>query len=74
VTNNLRTFKTEKKHHVSVTLYTHEFEGIPKVMEQKKCKFWAWFEPSEIPNPQFDASEFAIECFLKHRFYLENQE
>jgi len=32
-----------------------------------------WYELSEIPSPQFDASEFAIECFRKEVFYLENQ-
>jgi 8-oxo-dGTP diphosphatase len=39
VTNNLRTFKTEKKHHISVTLHTNEFEGTPKMMEKHKCEF-----------------------------------
>jgi 8-oxo-dGTP diphosphatase len=73
VTNNLKTFKTENKHHVSVTLYTNQFEGVPKVMEKEKCESWEWLEPTNIPNPQFDASEFAVECFLKKKFYIENQ-
>ncbi len=73
VTNNLRTYKNENKHYVSVNLFTNEFEGNLSVKEPDKCESWDWYELSEIPSPQFDASEFAIECFRKEVFYLENQ-
>jgi len=73
VTNNLRTFAQEKKHYVSVILYANQFEGIPEIREPDKCEAWQWIDPLQIPTPHFDASEFAIECFLKKRFYIPNQ-
>ena len=73
VTNNLRTYREENKHYVSVILYTNEYEGQCVVMEPEKCEEWLWCHLDEIPNPQFDASEYAIECFLRGKFYIENQ-
>ncbi|MBU1012297.1 MAG: NUDIX domain-containing protein [Bacteroidetes bacterium] len=73
VTNNLRTYKNEKKHYISVILYTNRFEGTAKVLEKNKCEFWEWFEPTKVPDPHFDASEFAIECFIKNQFYIPDQ-
>ncbi len=74
VTNNLRTYANEKKHYVSVILFVNKFEGVPVVMEKDKCEMWQWFDPEQIPVPHFDASEFAIECFLKNCFYIPNQQ
>lgn len=73
VTNNMKTFKNEGKHYISVNLYTNEFEGKLEVKEKDKCESWEWYSPTEIPRPHFDASEFAIECFLQDKFYIENQ-
>lgn len=73
VTNNLRTYKSENKHYISITLHTTEFEGKLEIKEPDKCEEWRWCKISEIPEPQFDASEFAIECFSKQQFYIENQ-
>lgn len=73
VTNNLRTFDATGIHHVSVNMFTDKFEGTPKVMEREKCEKWFWVNPKELPQPHFDASEFAVECFLKKQFYLSNQ-
>lgn len=73
VTNNLRTYLGEKKHYISVNLYTNQFEGEIEVKEKGKCECWNWFQPKNIPKPHFDASEFAIECFLKGKFYIPNQ-
>lgn len=73
VTNNLRTFKETNKHYISISMYTNEFEGICKVKEQDKCEEWIWCDIDEIPEPQFDASEFAIECFKKDKSYITNQ-
>ena len=74
VTNNLRTYHSEKKHYVSIILYTNQFQGSPSVMEKDKCEIWKWVDPLQIPSPHFDASEFAIECFLKKCFYIPNQQ
>ena len=73
VTNNLRTFKQENKHYVSINLFTNEFEGELETKEPDKCEKWIWCKISEIPEPQFDASEFAIECFEKNEFYINDQ-
>ena len=74
VTNNLRTFKSAGIHHVSVNMFTDTFEGIPQAMEPEKCEKWIWVNPEKLPQPHFDASEFAVECFLKKQFYITNQQ
>ena len=73
VANNLRTFREEQQHYISVNLFTNDFIGKAEVKEPDKCEFWAWYPLSEIPQPHFDASEFAIECFLQHKFYIKDQ-
>ncbi len=73
VTNNLRTFRDENKHYVSVNLFANEFEGKCENKEPEKCEEWIWCDVDKIPTPQFDASEYAIECFKKGEFYVKNQ-
>lgn len=73
VTNNLRTYEQEGIHFISVNLLVKEFEGSPKIMEPDKCESWEWMDPKNLPQPHFDASEFAVECFLKNEFYKKNQ-
>lgn len=73
ITNNLRTYRDEKKHYVSINLFANEFEGKCEVKEPDKCEEWFWCKVEEIPNPQFDASEYAIDCFTKGKFYIEDQ-
>lgn len=73
VTNNLRTFKLEGRHYVSVNMYVNKFEGQPTLKEPEKCESWEWYPIDSIPSPQFDASEFAIECFLKGQHYIKGQ-
>ncbi len=73
VTNNLKTYKKENIHFVSVDLFTNEFHGTLAVMEKDKCESWAWYSLDNIPQPHFDASEFAIECFIKNQFYIKDQ-
>ena len=70
VTNNLKTFKEAKKHYVSINMYTNEFTGVCKVKEPEKCEEWIWSEIDNIPEPQFDASELALECFKKSKTYI----
>ncbi|NHB68023.1 nucleotide triphosphate diphosphatase NUDT15 [Perlabentimonas gracilis] len=74
ITNNLRTYRNEKVHYVSIILYANQFQGTPTIMEKDKCELWIWVEPLKVPKPHFDASEFAVECFLKKRFYIPNQQ
>ncbi len=70
VTNNLRTYKESGNHFVSINLYTKTFRGKPIVMEAQKCEMWSWVDPKNLPKPHFDASEYAVECFLNNKFYL----
>ena len=72
VTNNLQTFAETGIHHVSVNLFTNDFEGTPKVMEPEKCESWFWVKPDELPQPHFEASALAVDCFLKKEFYISN--
>ncbi len=73
VTNNLRTYAMENKHYVSVILLATDFEGELQVMEPLKCESWFWCFPPDIPKPHFDASEFAVECWLNNQFYIPGQ-
>jgi len=74
VTNNLKTFKEINKHYVSINMFSNDFEGECKVNEPEKCEEWFWCNINEIPNPQFDASEFAIECFKEKKSYIVNEQ
>lgn len=69
VTNNLETYQAEGFHSVSVVMHTRQFSGEPRVMEPKKCERWFWCDPRKVPEPHFDASRLAIECFLNNSFY-----
>lgn len=73
LTNNLRTYQESGKHYVSVTFLCTDFKGVPKVMEPEKCESWGWYELNDLPQPHFDASEMAIDCFRKEQIYLPNQ-
>ncbi len=74
VTNNLRTYREEQKHYVSINLFVNAYEGEPEVKEKNKCEHWGWYAISDLPLPHFDASEFAIDCFRKRQFYIQGQE
>ena len=70
VTNNLRTFHESGKHYVSITFLCTRFTGEPRVMEPEKCESWGWYDPADLPQPHFDASELAIECLRKNKGYI----
>ncbi len=69
LTNNLRTYEETGKHYVSITFLCKAFEGEPKVMEPEKCESWGWYDIDDLPQPHFDASEWAIENFVKGEIY-----
>lgn len=69
VTNNLKTFKNEGVHYISIILLSKDFSGTPKIMEPEKHEKWIWASPKNIPMPHFDASERGIECYLEGIFY-----
>ncbi len=72
VTNNLKTFHESGKHYISVILLIQKFTGSAEVKEKDKCESWGWFSINKIPEPHFDASEFAIKCYLENKFYINN--
>lgn len=72
VTNNLDTYRQEGYHSISVILQVIHDNGHPRLMEPDKCEGWIWVDPRQLPQPHFDASESAIDCYLNHRFYRQN--
>ena len=71
VTNNLKTFRKEGLHYISVILLVEDFDGIPKIMEPNKCEDIKWVRPDKLPKPHFDASEMGVQCYLKGVPYIE---
>jgi len=69
ITNNLETYREEGKHYISIILLAKKFTGTPKIMEPTKCTNLFWCDPRKLPQPHFDASRLAVECYLKNRFY-----
>jgi 8-oxo-dGTP diphosphatase len=70
VTNNLRTYRAEGLHFISVILVAREFKGEPKILEPKKCSEIMWADPASLPLPHFDASELGIQCYLENIPYV----
>ncbi|WP_318404270.1 nucleotide triphosphate diphosphatase NUDT15 [Photobacterium leiognathi] len=70
VTNNLDTYNECGKHYISVTLLATSYHGELQLREPDKCEGWQWVEPRNVPSPQFDASEQAIQCYLENRFCI----
>lgn len=73
VTNNLRTFQESGRHYISVILFADKFEGVPVVKEKDKCEGWQWCALNDLPQPHFDASEHAIQCYQEGNFYIKDQ-
>lgn len=67
ITNNLKTFKEEGIHFVSIILHCNSYSGELKNLESHKCESWDWFDPTDLPQPHFEASELGVEQFLKLR-------
>ena len=71
VSNNLETYKAEGLHVVSVCLLAKEFSGNLTLMEPEKCSGWQWCNPTDLPEPHFEASRHAIACYLEGKFYRQ---
>ena len=71
IANNLKTFRKEGKHYISVFLLADRFSGELKTMEPAKCEEWIWVDPHNLPMPQFDASQRGIKCYLENKFYIK---
>ncbi|SMY32335.1 nucleotide triphosphate diphosphatase NUDT15 [Photobacterium andalusiense] len=70
VTNNLATYHESGKHYISVALLATDFSGELTLKEPDKCEGWLWVDPTQVPSPQFDASEQSIQCYLEQRFCI----
>ncbi|MBY6185762.1 NUDIX domain-containing protein [Marinobacter hydrocarbonoclasticus] len=70
VTNNLRTYREEGKHYVSICLLAHHQGDTPVNREPDKCEGWVWVDPTDLPSPHFDASETSVACYLAGQPYL----
>ena len=71
VTNNLETYKAEGLHVISVCLLAKGFSGTLTLMEPTKCSGWQWRNPTDLPEPHFEASRQAISCYLEGKFYRQ---
>lgn len=70
VTNNLETYRSEVFRSVSVILLATSFDGLPVIKEPDKCEELFWAKPDQLPQPHFEASRLAIECYLNDKFYM----
>lgn len=72
VTNNLATYHESGKHYISVALLATQFSGQLTLKEPDKCEGWLWVDPTQVPSPQFDASEQSIQCYLEQQFCIND--
>lgn len=64
ITNNLKTFKKEGVHFISIIFYCNEYEGELVLMEPDKHEAWEWYDINNLPTPHFEASKLAINLYL----------
>lgn len=69
VTNNLDTYAQEGAHFISVILLVKQFEGEPTLQEADKHSELLWVDPRHLPEPHFEASRAAVDCYLAGKFY-----
>ncbi|MFH1254518.1 MAG: NUDIX domain-containing protein [bacterium] len=72
LTNNLETFQHESRHFISVILEVKNFSGELKIMEPEKCEGWQWVDPTDLPQPHFEASQLGVACYLQKVFYKKS--
>lgn len=66
ITNNLKTYQQEGKHHISIILWSNSFSGELIIKEPTKCESWLWANPQDLPRPHFEASEAGVACWLQN--------
>jgi len=70
VTNNLKTFKEEGLHSISIIFHCNTYEGELSLMEPDKHEAWEWYNTNNLPLPHFEASKLAIEIYLQEGISL----
>ena len=73
VTNNLKTYKEENKHYISICLTAKYPGGRVENREPEKCEGWRWVAPDNLPQPHYEASEQSIACYLQKICYIGTQ-
>lgn len=73
VTNNLETYKQDGKHYVSINVVAGAYEGQPQILEPDKIVSWDWYDIEDLPEPHFEASRLAIECYKAKVFYNQQR-
>jgi 8-oxo-dGTP diphosphatase len=71
VANNLETYRNEGLHYISIILLAGSFSGKPMINEPDKCEEILWVDPTDLPQPHFDASSLGVKCFLENKFYVD---
>jgi len=71
VGNNLATYADEGLHFISVILLAKHFSGEPTLQESTKHSELHWANPSALPQPHFEASRLAVDCYLGGKFYCQ---
>ena len=69
ITNNLATYADEGLHFISVILLAKQYAGEPKLQEADKHSELLWADPRSLPEPHFEASKLAVDCYLSGNFY-----
>ncbi len=72
VTNNIKTYHTEGLHVVSLVFHTKQFSGEPKLREKDKHEHLDWYPDNQLPQPQFEASDLAMQPFSGKSDLSEN--
>ena len=71
LTNNLATYADEGLHFISVVLLAKQFSGEAKLQESDKHSELLWVDPSDLPEPHFEASRRAFDCYRSGKFYVQ---
>lgn len=64
VTNDLATHTACGKHYISIALLAEGVTQQPWLCEPEKCEAWMWCDPGALPEPHYEASRSAIQCWL----------
>ncbi|AIJ06803.1 MULTISPECIES: nucleotide triphosphate diphosphatase NUDT15 [Edwardsiella] len=70
VTNNLRTWRDEGVHNVSIIMQVSApAAAAPQRCEPDKCERWQWCDPRQLPQPCFDACQQGVQLWLTQQAY-----
>lgn len=59
------------KHYVDIALMADWQSGEPRVMEPEKCEGWNWYDPDQLPTPQFGTIPSYLEAYKTGRTFFD---